>query len=75
MQVSVVVALICTGILALVVYMRWSMITALIASLAFAATANRDNSLEPRLAALLLAMPVGGGVVAEVDAIASSVRA
>lgn len=39
MQVSVVVALICTGILALVVYMRWSMITALIASLEFAATA------------------------------------
>ncbi|RWP21155.1 MAG: hypothetical protein EOR00_03110 [Mesorhizobium sp.] len=39
MQVSVVGALICTGILALVVCMRWSMITALIASLAFGATA------------------------------------
>lgn len=39
MQVSLVGALICMGLLALVVYMRWSLITALIASLAFGATA------------------------------------
>ncbi|PDQ17195.1 hypothetical protein CN311_31325, partial [Mesorhizobium sanjuanii] len=39
MQISIVGLLICTGILAFVAYMRWSMIAALIASLAFGATA------------------------------------
>ncbi|AEH87413.1 MULTISPECIES: hypothetical protein [Mesorhizobium] len=39
MQISVVGLLVCCGILAVVTYMRWSMITALIASLAFGATA------------------------------------
>jgi hypothetical protein len=39
MQISVAGVLICAGILALVVCMRWSIIAALIASLAFGATA------------------------------------
>ncbi|TWI22598.1 hypothetical protein [Mesorhizobium tianshanense] len=39
MQISVVGVLICSGILAFVVYMRWSIIAALISSLAFGATA------------------------------------